>query len=88
MRLPSVEPLLPCGRYSSRDLARAALLSALLRDGARWGVPLVARWGHHRDLSPEVVRELLDELADLGHVAVAASTAAQSCLRWRARRAA
>lgn len=82
---PVVPPLPPCGRYSSRDLARAALLSALLRDSGGWGEPLATRWGQARGLVLDVVRELLGELVEQGRVDVAGTP---GCLRWRARRAA
>lgn len=84
VKLPPLAPSAPCGRYSSRDLARAALLSALLRDGDWWGEPPLRRWGADRGLDLEEVRGLLLDLVAQGRVELATGYH-PSCPRWRAR---
>lgn len=83
VKLPPVKPSAPMGRFSSRDLARAALLSALRREGDWWGEPLLARWASGRGLTPVQARELVGELAEQGRVEEA--WGGGTCPRWRAK---
>ena len=84
VKVPPPRPTAPCGKYSSRGLARAALLSALLRGGDWVGEILLARWGSTRGLALAEVRSLLDELVAQGRVELATGSHA-TCLRWRAK---
>jgi hypothetical protein len=83
VRVPPVKPTAPCGRYSSRDLARAALLSALLREEDWTGDPWLAKWASHRSLTPANARTLVAELVGQGRVEEAWTGGA--CCRWRAK---
>jgi hypothetical protein len=83
VRVPPVKPTAPWGRYSSRDLARAALLSALLREGDWWGLPLLTRWAAARALTPLQAQGLALELVAQG--CVIEGHTSPGCPRWRAR---
>ena len=82
VKLPPARPTAPCGKFSSRALARAALLSALLREGDWFGEPMLAKWAGHRQLDTAQARELMEELVAAGRVEEALSG---TCSRWRAR---
>lgn len=82
VKLPPVTPTAPCGKFSSRALARAALLSALLREGNWFGEPMLRTWAGHRQFDTAQARELVAELVAAGRVEEAWSG---SCPRWRAK---
>ena len=84
VKTPPLKPSAPVGRYSTRDLARAALLSALLRDGGWWGEPKLAFWGQDRAVPAPVARALVGELVAQGRVV---ESWTGPCPRWRAREA-
>lgn len=81
VKLPPLRPSAPVGKFSSRDLARAALLSALKKEGDWWGEPLLSRWATSRSLTPGQARELMEELVVGEHVEEAWGGV---CPRWRA----
>jgi len=80
VKVPPLKPSAPVGRFSSRDLARAALLSALRKEGDWWGEPLLARWASGRGLTLAQALELVGELVGQGRV----EEAWGACQRWRA----
>lgn len=82
--LPPRKPSTPLGKFSHRDLARAALLSCLLREATWVGEPMLTRWASRRGLLLAQVLELLDELVHQGRVELATGQHA-TCLRWRAK---
>lgn len=82
VKLPPLKPSAPMGRFSSRDLARAALLSALRKEGDWWGEPLLSRWASGRGLTLAQALELVGELAGQNRVEEAWGG---TCARWRAK---
>lgn len=82
VQLPPVKPSAPMGRFSSRLLARAALLSALKKEGDWWSEPLLSRWASGRGLTLAQARELVSELVTGEHVEEGWSA---TCARWRAK---
>lgn len=81
VKLPPLKPSSPLGRFSSRLLARAALLSALKKEGDWWGEPLLSRWASGRGLTLAQARELMGELVAGEYV----EEAWGACQRWRAK---
>lgn len=81
VKLPPVTPTAPCGKFSSRALARAALLSALIKEADWMGEPMLRTWAGHRQLDTAQARELMEELVECGRVEEAWSGV---CPRWRA----
>lgn len=81
VKVPPATPAAPLGKFSSRALARAALLSALFREGDWFGEHMLAKWAGHRQLDTAQARELMEELVAAGRVEEALSG---TCSRWRA----
>lgn len=82
VKVPPAKPTAPLGKFSSRTLARAALLSALIKEGDWFGEPMLAKWAGHRQLDTAQARELVAELVAAGRVEEAWSG---PCPRWRAK---
>ena len=83
VKVPPTQPAAPMGRFSTRDLARAALLSALIREGDWWGLPMLTRWATARALTPLQAQGLALELVAQGRVVEGHTS--PGCPRWRAR---
>lgn len=70
------------GKFSGPAVARAALLSAMMRDGGWWGEPMLARWGKARGVSLDAARDLMLGLVEKQSVEHASRN---NCCRWRAK---